>query len=52
MYVVGGIPPEKDSRNSVMGAVDSGRYVIADLEHEDRWLSIERTAAVDLDEIR
>lgn len=34
--------------HSVMGAIDSDRYVIADLECENRWITITESLAIDL----
>lgn len=37
---------------AVMGAFDSDRYVIANIEQDQRWISVDRTIAVDLSDTR
>ncbi|WP_449404949.1 DUF7556 family protein [Halorubrum amylolyticum] len=52
MYIPQGNSDDTGPERSVMGAVDNDRYVIADLEHESRWITIAEPLAVDLHEFR
>lgn len=52
MYITQGTDLEPDTACSVMGALDGDRFVIADLEREDRWLSVARGVTADLEDIR
>ncbi|WP_449406626.1 DUF7556 family protein [Natrinema pellirubrum] len=48
MYITKANDATVDPARSVMGAFDSDKYVLADLEQEDRWITVDRTVAVDL----
>ncbi|MGQ3330085.1 DUF7556 family protein [Halorubrum sp. FL23] len=52
MYITNGSDHDADIAPSVMGAFDGDRFVIADLERDDRWLSVSRAVAADLEDTR
>jgi len=52
MYITQGTDPDADTACSVMGALDGDRFVIADLEREDRWMSVAREVTADLEDTR
>jgi len=52
MYITQETDPDSDTARSVMGALDGDRFVIADLEREDRWISVARGVTADLENTR
>lgn len=52
MYIPQGPDSDTETARSVMGALDDGRFVIADLEREDRWMSVARAVTADLENTR
>ncbi|WP_449272212.1 DUF7556 family protein [Halorhabdus rudnickae] len=52
MYIAQETDPDTDRARSVMGALDDGRFVIADLEREDRWMSVAQAVTADLEDTR
>jgi len=52
MYIAQGTDHDTDTARPVMGALDGDRFVIADLEREERWMSVDRGVTADLENTR